>query len=224
MPEPGIFLVIVVGMKTLRLHALLLLLLVLSISNIACTPKLEPEPDCNFVMSSEIQRVSWKGNLPVNLYIAPEVPTEYRESIRIAAARWNKELKKEAILIKESDNIPSKAAKDKVNVIYWQNTWDDGKPSEQARTTIHWKGDMINEADVMINAMNHQFSKFGVLEPSKVDLTSLMVHEFGHVLGLQHVHSEPSVMSPTLALNTARLDPTNTDLNSLKCEYNISGT
>jgi hypothetical protein len=208
-------------MKTLRIKALLLLLALTSMSNLACTPKLEPEPDCNFVMSSEVQRVSWKGNLPVDLYISPDVPTEFRESIRIAAARWNKELKKEALIIKESDNIPSKPAKDKVNVIYWKTEWNDGKSTEQARTTIYWKGDMINEADVLINAKDHRFSQFGILEPSKVDFTSLMVHEFGHVLGLQHVHSEPSVMNPTLAFNTSRLDPTEVDLNSLKCEYKV---
>lgn len=207
-------------MKSLKLKAMALLILISAMGLVACQPKLDPEADCNFVMSSEIQRVSWKGRFPVDIYIASNVPTEFRESIRLAASRWNRELNKEALIIKESDNIPQTPTKDKVNAIYWQNTWDDGKPSEQARTTIYWKGDMINEADVLVNAKNHQFSQFGVLEPAKVDFTSLMVHELGHVLGLQHVNGEPSVMNPTLALNSERVNPTATDVNSLKCEYN----
>lgn len=187
---------------------------------VACQPKLTPEADCNFVMSSQIQRVSWKGKFPVKLYISPDVPTELRESIRIAASQWNYKLNKEALVIYESDNIPLDANKDGINAIYWEKTWDTGKPEEQARTTILWKGDTINEADVLVNAKDHQFSAFGKLEPHKVDFTSLMVHELGHVLGLQHVAGEPSVMQARLADSTERIVPTETDVNSLKCEYN----
>ncbi len=207
-------------MKTLKSRALALLILIAATGIVACQQKLEPEADCNFVMSSEIQRVSWKGKFPISMYISPDVPTELRESVRIAASQWNYKLDKEAIVIKESDNIPTSARKDGTNVIYWNKEWNDGKASEQARTTIHWKGDVINEADILVNAKNHMFSGFGSLDSSKVDFTSLMVHELGHVLGLQHVNSEPSVMNPTLALNTERLHPTATDVNSLKCEYN----
>jgi len=207
--------------KSLKLKALALsIIIAISVGLIACQPKLEPENDCNFVMSSQIQRVSWKGNFPIKLYISPDIPIELRESIRIAASQWNYKLSKEAIVILESDNIPATPNKDGVNGIYWMTTWVDGKTTEQARTTIHWKGDVIHEADVLVNAQNHTFSAFGALEPSKIDFTSLMVHEFGHVLGLQHVQASPSVMAPTLAQSTQRLVPTETDLNSLKCEYN----
>lgn len=199
----------------------LLITITASISGlVACQPKLTPEADCNFVMSSQIQRVSWKGQFPVKIYISPEVPTELRESVRIAASQWNYKFNKEAIVIYESDNVPATAKKDGVNAIYWQKTWDEAKPEEQARTTILWKGDTITEADILVNAKNHQFSAFGKLEPHKVDFTSLMVHELGHVLGLQHVEGEPSVMQAKLADSTERIVPTETDVNSLKCEYN----
>lgn len=207
--------------RTLKFKALALSILITSAAAlIACQPKLEPENDCNFVMSSQIQRVSWKNQFPIKLYIADTVPTELRESVRIAASQWNYKLSKEAIVVLESDNIPKAANKDGVNVIYWIPDWTDGKTTEQARTTIHWKGDMISEADVLINAEDHTFSAFGALEPTKIDFTSLMVHELGHVLGLQHVQESPSVMAPTLAQSTQRIIPTETDLNSLKCEYN----
>lgn len=209
-------------MQILLKHKGLALLILISVSLsglIACQPKLQPEADCNFVMSSEIQRVSWKGKFPVKLYISSGVPIELRESIRIAASQWNYKLNKEALVIYESDNIPVEPQKDGVNVIYWRTDWS-GKPEEQAKTTIHWKGDVINEADVLVNAKDHQYTPFGSLEPHKVDFTSLMVHELGHVLGLQHVQGQPSVMAANLADSTERIVPTETDVNSLKCEYN----
>ncbi len=204
-----------------KLRTLVLSILIASsVALVACQPKLQPEEDCNFVMSSDIQRVSWKNKLPVKLYISPAVPTELRESIRIAASKWNLEIGKEALLIYESDNIPSTVQKDGINVIYWEESWSSGKASEQARTTITWRGDTINEADILVNAKDHKFSAFGEIAPGKIDFTSLMVHELGHVLGLQHVSGEPSVMAPTLAENTPRLTIEEVDVNSLKCEYN----
>jgi hypothetical protein len=210
------------GMKlSPKFKALALSIIIVSaIGLIACQPKLQPEADCNFVMSSQIQRVSWKNKFPVKLYISPSVPMELREAVRVAASQWNYKLNKEALEILESDNIPSSPNKDGVNAIYWVTNWNDGKSTEQARTTIHWVGDTISEADVLVNAQDHTFSAFGTLERSKIDFASLMVHELGHVLGLQHVVESPSVMAPTLAQSTQRLVPTETDLNSLKCEYN----
>jgi len=187
---------------------------------IACQPKLTPQTDCNFVMSAQIQRVSWKTNLPVKLYVANSIPQELRESIRVAASQWNYKLGKEALVILEADNAPQAPAQDSVNGIYFMNTWDANKPEEQARTTIHWRGDLINEADILVNAHDHQFSPFGQLEANKIDFTSLMVHEMGHVLGLQHITGQQSVMNPTLSLDTQRFVPYDVDTNSLKCEYN----
>jgi hypothetical protein len=187
---------------------------------IACQPKLAPQSDCNFVMSAQIQRVSWKTNLPVKLYISPGIPQELREGIRIAASQWNFKIGKEAISIMESDNTPQSPSQDGVNAIYWQTTWETNRQNEQARTTIHWKGDIINEADILVNAKDHQFTPFGQLEPDKIDFTSLMVHEMGHLLGLQHIPDIPSVMNPTLALDTQRFVPYDVDVKSVKCEYN----
>lgn len=204
-----------------RLRTLVLSILIVStVGLVACQPKLKPEEDCNFVMSSEIQRVSWKDKTPIKLYISSEVPIELRESVRIAASKWNLQIGKEALLIYESDNTPTDAVKDGINIISWETAWNPNKPSEQARTTITWRGDTISEADILVNAKNHQYSAFGERDPNKIDFTALMVHELGHVLGLQHVTGEPSVMAPTLALNEPRINIQQVDADSLKCEYN----
>jgi hypothetical protein len=171
-------------------------------------------------MSSQIQRVSWKTNLPVKLYISNSVPQEFRETIRFAAAQWNHIIDKEAIMVMDSDAVPANPAQEGINAVYWQTTWDTNRRDEQARTTIHWRGDLINEADILVNAQDHLFSPFNQLEADKIDFASLMVHEMGHLLGLQHIQGVNSVMNPTLALDIQRFTPYDVDVQSVKCEYN----
>ncbi len=209
------------SMKSARFYLLLILVMAFGGIFTACQPKMKPESDCNFVMSGQVQRVSWKAKLPVTLYISSSVPMEYRETIRIAAAQWNYKMNKVAFIIQDSDLVADNPAKDNTSVIYWRTSWDDEHRNEQARTTIHWRGDQITEADMSINAEDNQFTAFGELAPGKVDFTSLIVHELGHVMGLQHIQGQESVMAPTLAQNIERSNPYEVDLNSLKCEYNM---
>jgi hypothetical protein len=209
-------------MKVIRAAFLFVSLVLVSFIFIACQPKMKPEEDCNFVMSSHVQRVSWKNDLPVIMYIHASVPSEYKESLRLAAAQWNYKLGKTFFSIQDGlESLPAESSKDGLNVIYWKNSWEPSRSSEQARTTIHWRGDKIIEADINVNAKNNVFAAFGEIAPGKVDFVSLMVHELGHVLGLQHIQGEESVMNPTLAQNIQRSEPTQTDLNSLKCEYKL---
>lgn len=209
-------------MKVFRAILLFAALFGVSFILIACQPKMKAEEDCNFVMSSQVQRVSWKNDLPVIMYIHSSVPSEYKESVRLAAAQWNYKLGKTFFSIQDGlESLPAESSKDSLNVIYWKNTWEASRSNEQARTTIHWRGDKIIEADLNVNAKNNVFAAFGEIAPGKVDFVSLMVHELGHVMGLQHIQGEESVMNPTLAQNTQRSEPSETDLNSLKCEYKL---
>ncbi len=209
-------------MKPFRILSVLCILAFAAVSFVACQPKMKPEEDCNFVMSSQVQRVSWKRTVPITLYIHSSVPAEYRESIRMAATQWNFKMNKPFFMIQDGlESLPSESTKDGLNVIYWKTQWEDSKRNEQARTTIHWRGDHITEADMNINAEDNIFAAFGEIAPGKVDFMSLIVHELGHVLGLQHIQGQESVMNPTLAQNTERVSPYQVDLNSLKCEYNL---
>lgn len=105
-------------------------------------------------------------------------------------------------------------------MIYWMNQWEDDRRTEQARTTVYWTGDRIYEADIRING---EFFNFyggdGAESFSGVDMESLMVHEFGHVLGLSHNDGKGTVMAVTLSSGTLRRTPGKDDLDSLRCEY-----
>ncbi|MBK7843247.1 MAG: matrixin family metalloprotease [Bdellovibrionales bacterium] len=105
-------------------------------------------------------------------------------------------------------------------MIYWLRQWESDRRTEQARTTVYWTGSRIYEADIRVNAQNFLFYNGDGSEIfSGVDLVSLMVHEFGHVLGLSHNEAAASVMATTLASGTLRRVPSKTDLDSIHCEY-----
>lgn len=186
----------------------------------ACSRPLRPQESCNFVQNSQAQRLSWEKQLPVRLYVHQSVPQEALESINRAITEYNTELGKEVFVIGNT-NVGGdlNPIRDGYSMIYWFNSWDPNKPTEQARTTIYWTGSEIFEADVRINAAGFSYSYGSNSNPTHVDLTSLLVHEFGHVLGLAHNVTTGSVMNITLREGQDRSKVGGVDLASLKCEY-----
>jgi hypothetical protein len=120
------------------------------------------------------------------------------------------------VILPLSFTLFSTPKQDGTSVVYWMTNWTD-KPSQQANTTIFWVNNQIIEADVRVNAQNFQYSTD--LSGGTVDVQSLLTHEFGHVLGLKHEDSQPSVMATYLPNAFDRRDLKATDAASLKCEY-----
>lgn len=206
--------------KAHRKYIVRLFLLALVASLIqACGVEIDPEPSCNFVQNSKLQRVSWKGQV-AKMYIHQSVPQEYHKTIKDAAEVWNKEVGYKIISIESVVNGSETPTQDGYNIIYWMKNWDTSKSVEQARTTIYWKGPYIYEADMRVNAKNHQYSVLTDTPGGQVDFHSLIVHEMGHVLGLAHVTPQtPSVMHAHLSNGLERRNLTKVDKSSLSCEY-----
>jgi hypothetical protein len=191
----------------------------------ACSRPTGPQPSCNFVQNPEQQRVSGKGRLPVKLYVHNSVPQEAYASIDQAIAQFNTDIGHGQELLKiiargvSGDLNP---IKDGYSTIYWFNTWDPARPTEQARTTIYWSGNEIFEADMRVNAKNFTYNYDGAVAnftSTQVDLVSLLVHEFGHVLGLAHTTAAGSAMHATLDEGQVRRTLGAIDLTDLHCEY-----
>lgn len=197
-------------------------IIILSALTSACAKKVEPEEACNFVQNSSLQRVSWKNQFPIDFYIHESVPPEHYRAIQSAMAQWEVRLRRPLFRLVGIDNSQAvNGVKDSRNVITFSSEWELQNMNEQARTTIYWVGDRIFEADVRLNGSGtFEFSGGQEPEPGKVDMESLMVHELGHVLGLQHNDAGPSVMATTLAAATLRRLPGTSDVQSLQCEYN----
>lgn len=191
---------------------------------VACGPKLQPQDSCNFVQNSQVQRVSWKGHLPISIWIHESVPAQFHPAVMRAMARWEYAIGRPVFKLGGIQKGEIATQRDNQNTIYWMNTWSAGKTAEQARTTIFWTDATIDEADIFVNASligEQQVFDFSATDPSssQVDFESLTLHELGHVLGLAHNTGERSVMNPNLASGLERRNVQGTDLNSLKCEY-----
>ncbi len=183
----------------------------------ACGRDLSPEASCNFVQNSKLQRVSWKAK-SAKFYIHKSVPEVYRDAIHRAADHWNEKVGRKLISIEAVVGGDLNPNRDGYNIIYYMKKWEATRKTEQARTTIYWSGDQIYEADVRINAEDHEFS--ADIELGKVDMESLLVHEFGHAIGLAHVNPDhKSVMHSHLANGLDRREITTFDLKSISCEY-----
>lgn len=177
------------------------------------------------MQNSDLQRVSWGPETPISFSIHTSVPEKYRAAIQAAADRWNTTAGRSLIKILGVSNGSGVPSQDAFNVIYWMSDWDTRQTNEQARTTIYWVGARIYEADIRVNARDHRFFWSADPEEGKLDVESLLVHEFGHAIGLSHPEEKTSVMVKALAVAgstpdfQARRTPTVFDANSIRCEY-----
>lgn len=203
----------------LRLFGLITVLVLSGLALQACSVKKTAEASCNFVQNSEQQRVSWGAQVPAVLFIDSSVPNEYTEDIKSAVAVWNKRVGREVLKVGGYTDDRREPGQDGKNIIYFRQTWESDRQFEQARTTVYWAGDRIYEADVRINAKDFRFSSGELTVSGQVDMESLLIHEFGHVLGLAHSNATQSVMARTLPDATERRELSKADEESIRCEY-----
>lgn len=203
-----------------RWFSALLILPVIGFALQACGPKFKDQPDCGFVKNAYGERISWKSDSLIELSLHKSIPAEMIPAIEAAIHVW--ELAEGRPLFRITNrNVegPLSPRQDGTNVIYWMNTWEAEKASEQARTSVYWVGDRIREADIRINDKKFDFYVTEAAKDKDIHLESLLVHELGHVLGMRHKDDAPSVMATYLASNTLRDKLSNSDKENLKCEY-----
>ncbi len=188
----------------------------------ACSRPPAPQEACSFVQNPDLQRVSWKGKLPIRLYLHNSVPVDAYKAIDRAIAEYNLNVAggvEVFRIIARDVGGDLDPEKDGYSMLYWFNSWDPAKKSEQARTTIYWTGNEIFEADIRVNAHDFTYSYGQAVNGGEVDLDSLLVHELGHVLGLKHNPTHGSVMNFSLDRGQDRRLLGSVDQTNLKCEY-----
>jgi hypothetical protein len=178
------------------------------------------EDSCGFVQNSYGARVSWKHNIPVVISVDSQFAAEFYSAAVSAADVWNSSVGKKLLVIEKmpADASPN-PAQDMMSGLYWRKSWSKDKSTQQAITTIFFKTNSISEADIKINAENFVFYLENPNSLRDIHMESLLIHEFGHVLGLKHVSVAGSVMWATLPATTQRKIIPESDLQSMKCEY-----
>jgi len=178
------------------------------------------EADCGFVQNSYGQRVSWKKNIPVTLEIHKSYPPEYEDVLKRAAQHWNDAAGLTLFrFVNADDSVGDKVQKDAVNTVHWMRDWPESQKNLQALTNLYWRGNQLYESDIAID--NKYFNYFieATSTPYDVHLESLLIHELGHVLGLKHRNTVPSVMWAVLNGAVKRDTLTAADRETIKCEY-----
>ena len=200
----------------------------------SCTPK--PQNDCGFVQNIYGQRISWKSNDKIPLFIHSSVPMALRPAIYHAAETWEAQIGRKLFAISEdSSQINGAPARDQKNGIYFLSNWESDNSSEQGRTSVYWAGDAILEADIRVNAFDFSFYGMGskdLFGGARVKALSghgnfdgysfeaLILHELGHFLGLKHQDNTKSVMMTHLAAFENRTQVSALDQDKVRCEYN----
>ncbi len=168
------------------------------------------ENDCAYY-KEDGNIVTW-SETPVKFYIHSSVPDSMHEGIRKAAQVWNNASKHDLIVVVGVDIGPLLPRKDGRNVVYYY----PGKETKDKKTylgvtTINYTGESIRDADISINS-DEDFDNI-------FDISSVMVHEFGHSLGMIHRDDPKSVMFPTIYEYEVKTKLTNKDKANLWCGY-----
>lgn len=178
------------------------------------------QTDCGFVQNSYGQRVSWKKNIPVTLKIHPTFPAEYEDTLKKAAQHWNDVAGMTLINFAMAEaGSPNKAEKNFISTVHWLQEWPEAQRNLQALTNLYWQGNALYESDVIVDAKYFNFFVDKPVNSNDIHLESLLIHELGHVLGLKHRSTVPSVMWATLQGSAVRSDLTDADRETIKCEY-----
>ncbi|MGH8093180.1 MAG: matrixin family metalloprotease [Chthoniobacterales bacterium] len=131
--------------------------------------------------------------------------SSWNASAADAADIWNGYLDFISFTSVSSPTVPQTSG-DGVNSVFFANTvFGDSFGEDTLAATVLLSTAFpykTAEADVVVNSAYHYDSYRGPLQPGVYDFHRILLHEFGHVLGLEHVINNPpgqAIMEPVIS-------------------------
>lgn len=125
---------------------------------------------------------------------------DWRDAVETAAARWNEIGSRLQIKLK-LNTTSARAGKDGINVVSYEPASNNSKLGE-ARIWFAASTNRITEVDIILNSNRPLAIKQA---PGKYHVKSVVLHEFGHFVGLDHVSDNSQLMySGGLEPNTVK--------------------
>lgn len=173
-------------------------------------------------------------------YIVDNAPQHVVDSTLRAAASWNRAIGRDLLIFAGKTDSPRGSSlyaslDDEATVIYFEKNWKatTGKGDITLATTV-WendgKSDAIVKGDIILNAEKYNFvdslaPEFSrSFEASIVDAETVLAHEFGHLIGLDHIEFEDdpySVMHARTLIGPAlsSREPSESDISNIRTLY-----
>jgi hypothetical protein len=178
------------------------------------------------------------GSLPKRVILSSQLPSLDRVEITKAMQAWNEDNFQGQILLQEetpsagsfNESTPLDSLLDGKNAIYFASKWHPALPStalavtqifgvrQNAGTSQEYLE--IVDADIIINGL----FRFSPRQLGGYDLSSVIMHEMGHFLGLYHNTrpAEETIMAPYFGLFDFYLNPGKHDLDDIASLYGLS--
>lgn len=171
----------------------------------SCAPK--AVESCQFSVNVYGQIIKHK-NLPLEIHYPVDLPSDFYISLQESVAEINRD-RKYVVLTPATTN----RTRNFTSEFYLSSEWDDGRTSEQGKTSVWWSGGYINEADVAINLDDFNYDNDGF------SARTLFTHELLHALGMIHQKDDSAgIMYPYLNANQNR-GMTEREYKNLECAY-----
>ena len=195
----------------------------------------------------------WSSTFPRKVSLSSTFRTDEIADITTSSLAWDQSVSNLKNFFQYNSPVTSTynvTAPDSVMGIYKAFTWPkDIDSNALAITQIFGRrynvGDVdeyvkIEHADILINYRDHSFYTIGDSNAGDYDLKTVVLHEMGHFLGLQHIanywnrpdselvlseksYKASSVMYPSISGGEEKRIPQSKDVNELVDKYNIGG-
>ncbi len=172
---------------------------------------------CSGFKKNDRRSIFWSKKFPIKLHVNTAFPADKILALTNAIYIWNTTF--DSDLFGEEIGVSTSAApeKDQKNIIYWLTDLSS-TDIRSGTTLIYPESNNIIEADVMLNASNYILTADVPLS-FETDLTSVLIHELGHVLGLDHIDTETSIMQTVLSEGEVRHNLSAQDIENIRCMY-----